>query len=230
VRSSAEQLALVRGWDDTRATLRRWQRRPAAAVAPWALASLAVAVALLAATWVVAILAVPDPGFFALRNADPWGDYAFILYRNGLVLALHAMACVAGFMAGSTLPVAAAGYKGWWRKVHDHAGRLAIAFVCGATLFSLGTQAWALGVGVGESAAEREMSPALFMLGLLPHAVPELCALFLPLAAWILASRRGEWHQLLAATFFTSALAVPILIACAGWEVWVAPHLLHFLK
>ena len=33
-----------------------------------------------------------------------------------------------------------------------------------------------------------------------PHAIPELVALFLPLAAWIIASRRGEWEQLLAAT------------------------------
>ena len=97
-------------------------------------------------------------------------------------------------------------------------------------MFSLGTQAWALGVAVGESAAERQMSPAVFMLALLPHAIPELCALFLPLAAWIVASRRGQWHQLLAATFFTTAIAVPVLIACAAWEVWVSPHLLHFLK
>ena len=133
------------------------------------------------------------------------------------MLALHAMACVAGFMAGSTLPVAAAGYKGWWRKVHDHAGKLAIAFVCGATMFSLGTQAWALGVAVGESAARApDVARALHARSLLPHAIPELCALFLPLAAWIVASRRGQWHQLLAATFFTTAIAVPVLIACAG--------------
>ena len=38
------------------------------------------------------------------------------------------------------------------------------------------------------------------MLTLLPHALPELFALFLPLAAWIIASRRGRWDELLAAT------------------------------
>jgi len=36
-----------------------------------------------------------------------------------------------------------------------------------------------------------------------PHAILELIALFLPLAAWIIASRRGEWEQLLAATVVT---------------------------
>lgn len=229
MRSSAEQLALVRGWDDTRATLRRWRRRPAAAVGPWALASLAVAVMLLAATWVVAMLSVPDPGFFAHRGS-PWEDYAFILYRNGLVLALHAMACVAGFMAGSSLPIVAEGHTGWWRRVHDRAGKLAMIFVGAATVFSLTTQAYALGLTAADRADAEGVSPALLLVSLLPHALPELCALFLPLAAWLLASRRQAWNELLAATFVTTAIAVPVLVAAAAVEVWVSPHVLYFLK
>ena len=65
------------------------------------------------------------------------------------MLALHAMACVAGFMAGASLPLAAEGYSGWWRRVHDRAGKLAMAFVAAATLFSLvdaGVRAGAPGV------------------------------------------------------------------------------------
>src|SRR5689334_23475499 len=129
MRSSTEQLALVRGWDDTRATLRRWRRRPLATLGRWALGSLAVAVALLAATWVVAVLSVPDPLVFSRTGTGEWSDFGFILYRNGLVLALHAMACVAGFIAGSSLPIVAEGHSGWWRRVHDRAGRIAMAFV-----------------------------------------------------------------------------------------------------
>jgi uncharacterized membrane protein SpoIIM required for sporulation len=64
------------------------------------------------------------------------------------------------------------------------------------------------------------------LLGLLPHAIPELTALFLPLAAWTLASRKGNWHELLAATFVTVAISVPTLLAAAAVETWVAPHLL----
>ena len=67
----------------------------------------------------------------------------------------------------------------------------------------------------------RGMSPALLLVGLLPHALPELGALFLPLAAWIIASRRGAWNELLAATFVTTAIAVPVLVAAAAFEVWV---------
>jgi hypothetical protein len=228
-----EHLALVRGWADTRASLRDWRRRPAAIVGPWAAGSLAVALLLLLATWVVAVLSIPDPDGFMLVGVGPvgrWDDFFFILYRNGLVLALHAMACVAGFMAGSSLPIVAEGHSGWWRRVHDRAGKLAIAFVAGATLFSLSTQAYALGANAASLAGDRGMSPALLMIGLLPHALPELCALFLPLAAWILASRRSAWHELLAATFVTTAIAVPVLIGAAAVEVWITPHVLYFLK
>jgi uncharacterized membrane protein SpoIIM required for sporulation len=114
--------------------------------------------------------------------------------------------------------------------VHDRAGRLAIGFVACATLFSLSTQAYALGANASTLAAERGISPALLLVGLLPHALPELCALFLPLAAWMLASRRGAWHELLAATFVTTAIAVPVLLASAAVEVWLTPHVLYFLK
>jgi hypothetical protein len=228
-----EQLALVRGWADTRAVLQDWRFRPATVLAPWATGSLVVALLLIAATWVVAMLTAPDPGYWSLQGVGRvghWEDFFFILYRNSLVLGLHAMACVAGFIAGTTLPVAAQGYSGWWRRVHDRAGTLAIGFVACATVFSLCTQAYALGSQAAGLAAWRDMSPALFLLGHLPHAIPELCALFLPLAAWILASRRGAWHELLAATFVTTAIAVPVVVAAAAVEVWLTPHVLYFLK
>ena len=230
-RSRAEELALVQGWDDTRSALRRWNAHPFAAVGPWVLGSLGVAVALLLATWVVALLSLPDPRVFAPgRHGGAWGDFAFILYRNGLVLALHAMACVAGFIAGSSLPVVAEGQRGWWRAVHDRAGKAALVFVAGATLFSLGTQAYALGLQASSIADAKGVSPGLLIVSLLPHALPELCALFLPLAAWILAARRHAWNELLAATFVTTAVAVPVLVTAAAVEVWVSPHLLYFLK
>jgi hypothetical protein len=167
---------------------------------------------------------------FSRAGTGEWGDYAFILYRNGLVLALHAMACVAGFIAGSSLPIVAEGHSGWWRRIHDRAGKLAMAFVAAATLFSLSTQAYALGLQAASIADAHAVSPALLIVSLLPHALPELCALFLPLAAWLLASRRQAWDELLAATFVTTAIAVPVIMAAAAVEVWLSPHVLSFLK
>jgi hypothetical protein len=229
MRVKTEELALVQGWDDTRRALTRWRRRPQRVLVPWALGALAVAVALLATVWVVATLAEPDPSGFTLPGVShpaTTGDFAFVLYRNGLVLALHALACVAGFIAGSSLPKVAEGYSGLWRRVHDRAGPLAIGFVVFATLFSLATQAYALGHAASDISARLGLSPFVLLLGLLPHALPELTALFLPLAAWTLASRRGQWQDLLAATIVTVAIAVPILLAAAAVETWLSPRLL----
>ena len=76
-------------------------------------------------------------------------------------------------------------------------------------------------------AGQLNISPGVLVLTALPHALPELVALFLPLAAWTIASRRDEWHELLAATFVTTAIAIPVLIAAATWEAYVWPHLLE---
>ena len=225
----AEELALVQGWDDTRSALRRWNRQPAAVLRSWALGSLAVVAVLLAATWLIATLSSADASgweYAGLTRAATLSDFGFVLFRNGLVLALHSLACVAGFMAGSSLPLVAAGHTGVWRRVHDKAGPLAIGFVVCATVFSLSTQAYALGHEAADLAAREHMSPLLLLVALAPHALPELFALFLPLAAWTLASRRGAWNELLAATFVTTGIAIPIVILAAAIETWVSPHLL----
>jgi uncharacterized membrane protein SpoIIM required for sporulation len=136
------------------------------------------------------------------------------------------MACVAGFMAGSSLPLSAANRSGLDRWVHEKAGKLAIGFVVLATLFSLSTQAYGIGGNASTVAAQLGMSPALLIACLLPHALPELTALFLPLAAWLVASRTERWDELLAATVVTVAIAVPVLLVCAAVELYVSPELL----
>jgi uncharacterized membrane protein SpoIIM required for sporulation len=216
-----EQLAVVHGWKDTRGALRRWNRAPGRVLGEWALGSLAVTLLLLAATWYVAALSVPDPTHYAypgLTRQARFSDFGFLLYRNGLVLALHAAACMAGFIAGYS--------NAHGNRLHVRAGRYAMAFVGLATLFSLGTQAFALGSSASTLAARLGVSPLHLLIALAPHAVPELFALFLPLAAWTIAARRGAWNELLAATFLTTALAIPLLVIAASVETWVTPRLL----
>jgi hypothetical protein len=226
----ADGLAVVEGWPRTVATLRRWRRAPGHRPLEWALGSLLVAVGLLAATWYVAILSPIDPSpypFPGLTRPAHFGDFFFVLYRNSLVLALHAAACVAGFIAGS--PRYVDDGRGMSARVHRNAGRGAIAFVVAATLFSLGTQALALGTGARDLSAQLGASPLVLLVTLTPHALPELFALFLPLAAWILAGRRGAWDELLAATLVTTACAVPLLVGAAAVETWITPGLLRGL-
>jgi hypothetical protein len=228
--SSVNDLVLVQGMADTKEALRRWNDQPWQMLRPWAALSLAIACGLLGAVWVVAKLTTPDLTRYAIPgyNSDAsFGDYLAVLYRNSLVLALHAMACVAGFMAGSSLPLSASKRTGVSRWVHEKAGPLAIGFVICATTFSLCTQAYVIGGGAATIAAQLGTTPGMLLLALAPHALPELFALFLPLAAWIVASRAGQWQDLLAATFVTVAIAAPTLLGAAAIEIWVSPRLLE---
>jgi hypothetical protein len=224
----ASAYAFTHGVRRTRETLDRWQARPLPVVGRWLAGSAATAVGMLAAVLVVAT--VDRHVTYGLTLEPPFvtgggSDVLSLLEHNGLVLALHAMACVAGFIAGSSLPLQAGAHSGVTRWVHEHGGRIAITFVVAATTFSLSAQTWVLGHELAGVCGFLRVSPALVLLAVLPHALIELTALFLPLAAWIIASRRGEWEQLLAATFVTLAIAIPMLIAAAVIEVYVSPHL-----
>jgi hypothetical protein len=233
IRMDANQLVLVQGVRDTRATLLRWQATPWPVLLPWVVGAAAVAFGLLCAVVIIGSLATPDttpiqlPG---LTTPTSVGAVGHVLYRNSLVLALHGFACVAGFIAGSSVPLEAERHTGFVKTLHDKAGPLAIGFVVCATSFSLATQAYVLGSAASTLAAQGHMNVGLLVVGLLPHAVPELIALFLPLAAWIVASHRGDWHELLAATFVTVGIAAPVLVTAAFVEVYVSPHVILWLR
>jgi hypothetical protein len=217
----------------TRRALAAWRARPWPILRLWLLGSVATAALLLLSIWLIALLrsgtvaavAPSEPPFVS----GGIGDVARILVHNLLVLALHTMACVAGFIAGSSLPLQARYQTGLNRVIHERGRAVAMICVVGATAFSLAMQANSLGGGIAQVAGGLHVDPGLVLLSVLPHALPELAALFLPLAAWIIASRRNEWDQLLAATLITSAVAVPTLVIASLWEVYAAPHLLTAL-
>ncbi|HEX3173141.1 MAG TPA: hypothetical protein VHQ43_02840 [Solirubrobacterales bacterium] len=226
----ANEHVFSHGMRDTRETFAVWNDQPWAVLRGWLALSLAIALTLLGAVWFVAGMLTPDispvhlPG---LTEATDPGDLLPILWRNSLVLALHATACVAGFIAGASMPIAAAQRTGLSRWVHVKAGEFAILFVAAVTLFSLTTQVLYLGFQGSTIAYQLEISRAVLVLSVLPHAIPELTALFLPLAAWLIASRRGQWNQLLAATFTTVLLAIPTLVLAATIEVYLWPRVLE---
>ncbi len=224
------EYAVVRGARQTRGTLGRWNREPWSVLGSWIGGAASVAIVLLAVVWLISSVAQPDltpisiPGISEPPDA---ADVLRILYRNSLVLALHAFACVAGFIAGSSLPLSAQRRTGFSRWIHEKARPVAFGWVIAVTCFSLGTQAYALGSTGATLAYQLHISTATLMLTVLPHAIPELTALFLPLAAWTIASRRSEWDDLLAATLVTVAIAIPTLVCAALWEAYVWPQLLR---
>ena len=224
----ASAYAFAHGMRHTRATLRLWRHAPGTVLGRWLLGSALIAACMLLGVLVVSWL---DGSYAQVLSLQPpfavghLGDVLRVLRSNLLVLALHAMACVAGFIAGSSLPLQAQSHHGVSRWVHEHGGRIAIGFVVCATGFSLSAQVYVIGHTLAGVSHFLHVSPALLLLGVLPHAIPELIALFLPLAAWIIASRRGDWDQLLAATLVTVAISLPVLVIAALIEVYVSPHL-----
>jgi hypothetical protein len=230
---TANDHVLSHGMEDTREALATWRDGNWRVLRGWFALSVSIALTLLAAVWVTSGLLAPDltswnlPGLTEPATA---ADLLPILYRNALVLALHATACVAGFIAGSSMPLAAEQRTGVSRWIHVKAGELAILFVAAVTLFSLGTQALYLGFQGSTLSFQLHITRLELIVSVLPHALIELTALFLPLAAWLLASRKGEWSQLLAATAITVAIAVPMLLLAATIEVYVWPHILRSMS
>lgn len=226
----ANEYAFVHGMRSTRTTLERWQREPVPVLTAWVSGAALIGLFLLTCVLAVATNVKPDIGFGyipSLPDGFEADRIAETIAANGLVLALHAVACVAGFIAGCALPLAASKRQGISRWVHERARPVAFAWIVSVTAFSLVAQAFALGV-IGSTLADTaEISPALLVLTVLPHALLELTAVFLPLAAWTIASRADEWDQLLAATAVTVLVAIPMLLASAVWETQVWPHLLR---
>jgi hypothetical protein len=226
---SINDFVLAQGLRDTRGALRRWNAEPWPVLRAWVGGALAVACLLLLAVWAIAAASTVDPTEPLIpglnTDADP-ADVGAVLFRNSLVLALHAFACVAGFIAGSSLTLSAERRSGLSRWIHCKARPIALGWVVLVTVFSLVTQALALGFTGAQLADHLGLAPGSMVLTAVPHAVPELVALFLPLAAWTIASRRDEWQDLLAATFATVAFAIPVLVVAATWEVYVWPHIL----
>ena len=226
----ANQYALAHGVRTARSTLLRWQQDPWPVLGSWFLVAAAIGVLLLCGVYVVASIVKPDLGFNyvpSVADGPEPGHVIEIVGRNSLVLALHAFACIAGFIAGVSLPLTAKSKRGISRWVHERARPVAFAWVVLVTCFSLLTQTFLLGIFGSTLAESLAISPGTLILATAPHALLELTAVFLPLAAWTLASRRDEWDQLLAATMVTVTIAIPMLFASAIWEVHVWPYLLQ---
>jgi hypothetical protein len=228
--NAANEHVFSHGMRDTLDTFDAWNAEPWRVLRGWVALSVVIALTLLAAVWVVAGLLTPDltPVHLAgLTYPSEPDDMLPILWRNSLVLALHGTACVAGFIAGASMPIAAAQRTGLSRWIHVKAGQFAILFVAAVTLFSLSTQALYLGFQASTIAFQLDIPRVTLVASVLPHAIPELTALFLPLAAWLIASRRGKWNQLLAATLITVLLAIPVLVAAATIEIYLWPRILE---
>lgn len=213
---------------ETRETFKRWGQSPVKVVGRWMIVSFSIACFMLIAVLIVShlVTATQTTSLPNILQQTTYHDAIRVFFRNSLVLALHAFVCLAGFMAMRALPEQAQYKRGVDRWIHEHAGPAAMVFVSCATLFSICTQIFILGHTVADLALTLHLAQSTLLLTVLPHALIELTAIFLPLAAFLMASRTGDWHELLAATVVTVTVAVPMLIVAACLEAYLWPHVL----
>lgn len=167
----ANEYAFVHGMRSTRSALERWNDEPGPVLRSWLLGGVAIGLLLLAAVLAVASVVRPDLGFDyvpSLPEGNEAGYVAHLVGKNSLVLALHAVACVAGFIAGSALPLSAERRSGISRWIHHHARPVAFAWVVFVTCFSLIAQAAALGIYGSTLAFSAGVSPAVLVATVLP--------------------------------------------------------------
>src|SRR3954451_14723425 len=144
-------LVFLQGVGATKDTLRRWNHHPWLVMRSWIFWSVVIAFALLGTVYLVARASTPDPsGTYipGLVHGPTLNDIGMILFRNSLVLTLHAFACVAGFIALHSLPYSASRRSGISRTILEKAGPCVMLFVAGEHFFSPSTQAYFLGATI----------------------------------------------------------------------------------
>ena len=230
--STTNQHVFSHGMRDTRETFELWNDGSWAVLRGWLALSVAIALTLLGAVWFVSGQLTPDISPIHLPGLTEPSSPATCCHplaelpgagapRDRLCRRLHRRRLDADRRLQRT------GISRW---IHVKAGELAIVFVSAVDAVLALDPGPLPGLPGSTLAYQLQISGWRLILSVLPHALIELTALFLPLAAWLLASRKGEWNQLLAATLVTVMLAIPALIVAATIEVYVWPHILHALS
>jgi hypothetical protein len=199
-------------------------------VGRWAAIAGAVAAVLLGCVGLIAAHVRGDfwagvqDGVFAPHH--DFGDVMYVFRRNLLVLGIHLCACWIGAIIGRRHEPAPARW-GWVgalnRPVPAWMGRAALLYALLVTLLSVALQATALGRQLADESRAASISSAHLLALVLPHAVPELIAVFLPLGLFLLEAQRGRLDRLGAWSLQAAAIALPVLLCAAVIETYVTP-------
>lgn len=221
--ASPQRIALEVGTKETFSTLKEWLAARAQVARPWVVVSFCIALTMyLGALTVATFMPQADRVFVPMfiHSGNGVDDALWVLGKNCLVLLLHVLVCVAAYLARRAVPLQAQYTSGVNKWIHEHAGGAAMAAVAGFTTYSLLWQTWMLGNDLRAGANTLDLSPLDLLARSAVHGLPELTAVFLPLAACLLLGRKKQWNQMMAASILCTIIALPILVISAGIEVW----------
>ena len=161
-----------------------------------------------------------------LSRHHSFGDVLSVFGRNLLVLGIHLCACWIGAIIGRPYEPVPAQW-GWVGALHRPVpawmGRTALFYALIVTLMSVAVQAIALGRLLAGLSRTVGIPASRLLVLVLPHAIPELVAVFLPLGLFLLEARRGRLDRLGRWSLQAAALALPLLLCAALIETYVTP-------
>ncbi len=201
-----------------------------AEVARWAAVAAVVAIVLLTGVALVASQVKGDAwvgidsGLVARDHS--FGDVLSVFSRNLLVLGIHLCACWIGAIVGrehERAPATWGRLGALHRPVPRWMGRAALFYALLVTLLSVAVQAIGLGHGLANLSAATQITTTHLLVLVLPHAVPELIAVFLPLGLFLLEAHRGRLSRLGPWSLQAAAIAIPVLLCAAAIETYVTP-------
>lgn len=223
--TNAKRKAFEVGVDESKQCWRQWRQQRFVVVWPWLGLSILISLFMLFGIWVVASYLTPTQsrGILTFLEGSPWQNWFDVLVNNTIVLILHLLVCVAAYLARRSIPMQAKYLSGVNRFVHNHAGGIAMVAVSLMVIYSLLFQTWAIGETLNQVARTDNVSAFSILIRVAPHALVELTAVFLPLAACLLLGRQDKWNELLAAAWLCTLIAVPMLFVASAFEAFVAP-------
>lgn len=201
----------------------------------WLLVSSLVAGTMLCGVLIAAMVLPADPsagaGSLLLDHAG-FSTALTVFKRNLLVLAIHALAATAGGIIGrkhKPLP----GHLNKLHLLEDElpawVARGTMLYALSATLLSVALQTTGLGFQLADLSGYLHTSPVLLLIAVLPHAIPELIGVFLPLGLFLIQARRDQLEPLNRWTWQAVILALPLIFVAALIEGFSTPHLINTL-
>jgi Stage II sporulation protein M len=209
----------------TRDALREWRAERYRTVLPWLGLSLVVAVVILGAVLAFSFALTPDFRGGGVPQLGGVSDALRTWLRNLSVLLLHLLIGVATFACLRTLPMQAEHRHGWDRFIHRSLARPTLVGIAAAAVYSMAHLSITIGARLAAVSRELHHSAANVLAALLPHTIPELTAVFLPLGATLVVARRDP-DRLIAAMAVCAAAGTVLLAGAAACETWVSPRLL----
>lgn len=173
------------------------------------------------------------------RQDNSISSFLSIFKNNVTVLAIHFFACVAAFLVDQqvnffiekrisheevvTKLEQGAGIDFTSRQQHSQMiiGKITMTVVSAFVLFSAIRQVIIISTQIVSSAGTLDIAVTDLMARAALHAFLELTVIFLPLAAAIILSRKGQENKLLAGAILSAMIAVPTLLLTAAIETWI---------